>query len=145
MARREMETKIIEYSRYVATTHNIKISVAPAFHPEQSDPNRNIYMFTYTVMIENLGEHTAQLINRHWIVYSGEKKCADVKGEGVIGDQPILMPGESYRYTSGTSITEPVGMMWGSYTFQNENGDFFDVEIPKFDLMCGGLPEGLLN
>ncbi len=65
--------------------------------------------------------------------------------EGVVGDQPILMPGEVYRYTSGTSISDPVGAMLGSYTFQTETGEFFDVSIPKFELICSGIPDALLN
>jgi ApaG protein len=145
MARRELETKIIEYPPYVAITHGVKVAVAPAFHPMQSEPSRDLYMFTYTVTIENIGERAVQLLNRHWIVFSGERQCADVKGEGVIGEQPTLLPGEVYRYTSGTSITEPMGMMWGTYTFQSENGEFLYVEIPKFDLICSGLPEALIN
>lgn len=145
MARREIETKIFDYTAFAATTRGIKVSVIPAYHEDQSDPEGSLYIFTYTVSIENLGEEVAQLINRHWIVYSADRQCADVKGEGVVGDQPVLLPGEVYRYTSGTSINDPVGTMWGSYTFQSENGEFFDVQIPRFELVCTGVPEQLLN
>ncbi len=145
MARREIETKITDYNAFAATTRGIKVSVIPAYHEDQSDPERSLYIFTYTVSIENIGEKVAQLINRHWIVYSADKQCADVKGEGVVGDQPVLLPGEVYRYTSGTSINDPVGTMWGSYTFQSETGEFFDVQIPRFELVCTGVPEQLLN
>lgn len=130
---------------FTETTRGIKVSVVPAYHDDQSDPERNLYIFTYTVSIENVGDEVSQLINRHWLVYSAGIQCADVKGEGVIGDQPILLPGEVYRYTSGTSINDPVGSMHGSYTFQSEGGEFFDVQIPKFDLICTGIPECLLN
>ncbi len=145
MPRRESETKIIDNPPYSSVTKGIRVSVSPAFHPEQSDPAAGFYMFTYTIVIENISEQAVQLINRHWIVYSAEKQCADVKGEGVIGEQPILLPRERYHYTSGTSITDPIGSMWGSYTFRTQNGDFFDVEIPRFELECSGIPESLLN
>ncbi len=145
MARRDTETKIYDYNLFTETTRSVKISVIPVYHEDQSDPERNLYVFTYTVTIENTGDEISQLINRHWIVCSAGIQCADVKGEGVVGDQPILLPGEVYRYTSGTSINDPVGSMWGSYTFQTETGEFFDVSIPKFELICTGIPDSLLN
>ncbi len=145
MARREAETKIIDNTPYAAITHGIKVSAAPAFHPEQSDPSSGFYMFTYTIIIENLSDQAVQLINRHWMVFSGETQCADVKGEGVVGEQPLLLPRERYVYTSGTSITDPVGSMYGTYTFRGQNGEFFNVDIPKFFLECSGLPESMLN
>ena len=139
------ETKLYNYNVFSHITRGIKVSVVPAYHEDQSDPSRSLYIFTYTVTLENVGEEVCQLINRHWIVYSAGKQCADVKGEGVVGDQPILLPGEVYRYTSGTSISDPVGAMCGTYTFQTDKSEFFDVKIPKFELMCSGVPEILLN
>ncbi|MDZ4786447.1 MAG: Co2+/Mg2+ efflux protein ApaG [bacterium] len=142
---RNIETKVYDYQLYSKTTRGIKVSVVPAYHDDQSDPENGLFIFTYSVTLENIGEEISQLINRHWLVYSAGIQCADVKGEGVIGDQPILLPGEVYRYTSGTSINDPVGAMLGSYTFQTEKGDFFDVAIPRFELVCSSIPESLLN
>ncbi|MCB0317705.1 MAG: Co2+/Mg2+ efflux protein ApaG [Bdellovibrionales bacterium] len=121
---------------YSLITNHIKITVVPEYLTEHSDPKNNVYAFSYNVTIENLGSDTVQLINRHWIVFSGGIQFADVKGEGVIGLQPVLNPGDSFQYGSGSTIDDVHGSMHGTYTFQNENGEFFDVKIPRFDLIC---------
>ncbi|MCB9030393.1 MAG: Co2+/Mg2+ efflux protein ApaG [Deltaproteobacteria bacterium] len=140
-----METFFSTTETFTKTTNGVKVSVVAHYIDEQSDPEDEVYVFAYTITIENQTDDVIQLLNRHWIVFSGEEQCADVKGEGVVGEQPVLVPGEAYRYTSGTSIHDPVGVMHGSYTFQSENNDFFDVEIPRFELVCTKIPEMLLN
>lgn len=120
---------------YFKTTRGISIGVEPEFLTDQSDSSKNIYSFSYTVVFENLGVDAVQLINRHWRVFSGDRQLADVKGPGVVGENPILQPGEAYTYSSGATIADPIGMMSGSYTFRNEAGEFFDVEVPNFDLV----------
>ena len=121
---------------YILTTNQIKITVVPEYLAEHSDSKQEVYAFSYNVTIENLGSLAVQLINRHWIVFSGGSQFADVKGEGVVGLQPVLDPGDSFQYGSGSTINSPHGSMHGTYTFQNEDGEFFDVEIPQFDLIC---------
>ena len=120
---------------YSQTTKDIEVTVTPAFTPEQSDPARSVYSFSYTVTLVNKGRQIVQLLNRHWLVFSGMKQIADVKGEGVVGEQPILRAGESYRYTSGTVVVDSFGHMYGTYTFRSEAGEFFDVVIPRFNLL----------
>jgi len=122
-------------SRYVQTTRDVSIAVHPQFIPEQSNPQRNIYAFAYTIVMQNLGRDTVQLINRHWVIISDGKQFDDVKGEGVVGLQPLLRPGEEFRYTSGAIINHPVGGMYGTYTFRTPEREFFDVVIPNFDLI----------
>jgi len=102
---------------------------------ERSDVEAGVYVFTYEVIIENTGSDTIQLLNRHWVVISGGRQYADVKGDGVVGEQPILEPGNIFSYASFTVIAEAVGSMHGSYTFRSESGEFFDVAIPQFDLI----------
>lgn len=120
---------------YAQVTRDIKVSVVPSYLAEQSDPTSNIYAFNYKVTLENFGLEAAQLVNRHWKVFSGGKQIADVKGEGVVGEQPILAPGANYTYSSGTVINSTHGSMLGTYTFISEQKEFFDVEIPEFHLI----------
>lgn len=119
---------------YSKSTKDIQIEVVPEFLERESDVEQSAFAFAYTVTIRNNNQHTVKLINRHWIVLSGGKQIADVKGEGVVGQQPTLRPGEEFEYTSGTMIVDSVGSMHGTYTFQNEVGEFFDVSIPSFNL-----------
>jgi len=120
--------------------HDISISVKVFPVESESNISANVYAFAYTVMMENKGTSICQLVNRHWKVYSADRQIADVKGEGVVGQQPILRPLDSFEYTSWTLIQDPVGFMKGSYTFRSENGDFFDVEIEKFDFSFRDRP-----
>lgn len=122
-------------SMYSETTAGIRISVRPAPLQESSDPPRGVYAFSYTVKIENVGTVPAQLMERHWIIYSGGVQMAEVMGPGVVGEQPMLAPGESYEYTSGAVIQDPIGTMHGTYTFRAAGGREFEVTIPKFDLL----------
>lgn len=119
---------------YTKTTRNIQITVIPSYIEEQSDPKEGIYSFSYKVFIRNLGAEGVELVNRHWRVFSYEEQIADVKGEGVGGEQPLLEPGDEFIYSSWTTITAPYGSMQGQYTFISESGEFFDVEVPRFDL-----------
>jgi ApaG protein len=113
----------------------IKVSVRVVPAEKDSNIENNSFAFAYTVTIQNHTQVTCQLINRHWKVFSGDIQIADVKGEGVVGQQPVLRPMDSFEYTSWTLVNDPVGKMMGSFTFQSEEGDFFDVEIPSFELI----------
>ena len=110
------------------------ITVETAFVADQSDVEQNRYVFTYTIKIENTGNVTAQLISRHWIITDAVDKVQEVKGLGVVGEQPLLKPGEQFSYTSGTMLATPMGSMRGSYHLTAEDGIQFDVEIPPFSL-----------
>jgi ApaG protein len=114
--------------------YNITIKVRTAYIPEQSDPASDRYVFAYTVTIENTGTVAAQLISRHWIISDADNKVQEVRGLGVVGEQPFLRPGESFEYTSGTSMATPVGAMRGSYQMVAEDGQKFDAEITEFSL-----------
>ncbi len=114
--------------------YDIHIHVNTAYIPEQSDPESDRYVFAYTITIANTGTEAAQLISRHWIITDAENRIQEVRGLGVVGEQPFLRPGESFEYTSGTSLATPVGTMHGSYQMVSENGQKFDAEIPEFTL-----------
>jgi len=114
---------------------DISISVSTEFLPEQSETAKSLFAFSYTVRIVNEGKMTVQLLNRHWRVFSGGRQIADVKGEGVVGEQPILQPGEAFEYESGTLLHDPIGHMSGSYTFVDEYGTFFDIPIEEFSFI----------
>lgn len=115
-------------------TNKINIEVAPAYLKEQSDPVNNHYVFSYTVTIRNDGDQPARLLTRHWIITDGDGQVQEVRGDGVIGEQPHLQPGEGFQYTSGTFMNTPVGTMHGSYQMISDDGEAFDAEIPSFTL-----------
>ncbi|MCC0003104.1 MAG: Co2+/Mg2+ efflux protein ApaG [Methylobacteriaceae bacterium] len=119
---------------YKAITHDIQVTVLPNFLAEQSDPAQGRYFWSYTIEIANLGDTTAQLMSRHWIITDAEGRREEVKGPGVVGEQPILRPGDAFRYTSGCPLTTPSGIMAGTYRMVDENGRAFDVEVPAFSL-----------
>ncbi|HEX5676063.1 MAG TPA: Co2+/Mg2+ efflux protein ApaG [Azonexus sp.] len=114
--------------------YRIEIKPVPQFIPEQSDPDDSRYVFAYTITIRNLGELPAQLIARHWIITDANNEVQEVRGLGVIGNQPLLKPGESFEYSSGCSLATPVGTMKGSYQMVGEDGTRFEAEIPEFVL-----------
>ena len=114
--------------------YKIDIEVETRYVEEQSLPDQNHYVFTYTITIRNSGAVAAQLLRRHWIITDANNKVQEVKGEGVIGEQPHLKPGEHFRYTSGTMLETPVGSMRGSYHMIADDGVEFDAEIPVFTL-----------
>ena len=112
----------------------INISVKTEFIEERSNIQENTYFFSYTVMIENQGLQSVQLTSRHWIIENAHKEKFEVKGEGVVGEQPIIKPGGTFTYSSGTEIDTPIGSMSGSYHMVTEEGIEFDAKIPKFEL-----------
>lgn len=112
----------------------IQVEVKPAYIAGQSDPGNNHYVFSYTVTIRNEGDQPAKLLTRHWIITDGDGQVQEVKGEGVIGEQPYLKPGEGFQYTSGTFMSTPVGTMQGSYQMVADDGEKFDAVIPSFTL-----------
>ena len=114
--------------------YHISISVNTAYLADQSDPSSDRYVFAYTITIANTGTVAAQLISRHWITTDAENVTQEVKGLGVVGEQPLLRPGESFEYTSGTAMATPVGTMHGTYQMVAEDGNKFDAEIPMFTL-----------
>ncbi|HEY9097413.1 MAG TPA: Co2+/Mg2+ efflux protein ApaG [Thiobacillus sp.] len=116
------------------TKYHISINVDTTYLAEQSDPASDRYVFAYTISIANTGTVAAQLISRHWIITDAENVTQEVKGLGVVGEQPLLQPGESFEYTSGTAMSTPVGTMHGTYQMVAEDGIKFDAEIPKFTL-----------
>lgn len=114
--------------------YNILVSVETHYLEDRSDPSEDRFVFAYTITITNRGTMGAQLLRRHWIVSDSNERVQDVRGDGVVGEQPHLKPGESYRYTSGTVLETPVGTMEGSYQMVADDGTPFDAEIPLFVL-----------
>ncbi len=113
-----------------------EITIVPksAFLADESDPTKNQYVFAYTITITNTGTMTAKLVSRHWIITDSDARVQEVKGLGVVGQQPVLKPGESFEYTSGASIPTAVGTMRGTYQMVAEDGRSFDAPIPSFTL-----------
>jgi ApaG protein len=114
--------------------HNITVEVETSYIEGQSEPDDERYVFSYTITIRNEGGVPAQLISRHWLITDANGHTQEVRGEGVVGEQPNLKPGEGFQYTSGTMIATPVGSMRGEYQMVDENGDEFDAVIPTFTL-----------
>ncbi len=112
----------------------LTVVVEPHFVPDQSDPGKHQFVFAYKVRITNTGERPAQVISRHWIITDGDRGEHEVRGLGVVGQQPLLGPGETFEYTSGCPLKTPVGTMRGSYHCVGENGVPFEVEVPEFVL-----------
>lgn len=119
---------------YQKTTNAIQVTVKPFYLEEQSSPDEAHYVWAYWVRIENCGEETVQLRNRHWRITDAMGRVHEVRGDGVVGEQPVLEPGESFEYTSGTPLSTPSGIMVGSYGMVRDNGEAFDVDIPAFSL-----------
>lgn len=117
-----------------ANRHAVAVTVQTAFLAEQSDERQNRYVFAYTVTIRNVGSVAAQLISRHWIITDGDARVQEVRGLGVVGEQPLLNPGEQFEYTSGTVLATPVGSMRGSYQMTAADGTQFEAEIAPFVL-----------
>jgi len=114
--------------------YDITVSTRTTFIPDQSDADSGRYVFAYTITITNSGEVPAQLVSRHWIITDADAQVQEVRGAGVVGEQPYLLPRESFEYTSGTAIATPVGTMRGSYQMVAEDGTKFDAPIPEFTL-----------
>ena len=125
---------------HVMATYQFKVEVHPQYLPEQSDPDEDLYVFAYTIVITNTGDTTAQLISRTWHINDANGVHEKVSGLGVVGHQPLLKPGQAFEYTSGTRLRTPTGTMHGSYFCVAEDGEKFDVDIPMFVL--DALSEG---
>ncbi|HLO75712.1 MAG TPA: Co2+/Mg2+ efflux protein ApaG [Magnetospirillum sp.] len=119
---------------YTETTRGITVTVQPVFLDDQSAPADGHYVWAYRVRIENNGATTVQLKRRHWKITDALGRVQEVEGAGVVGEQPVLHPGESYEYTSGTPLTTPSGIMMGTYRMESDEGETFDVSIPAFSL-----------
>lgn len=114
--------------------YRIAVEAVAEFIPEQSDPQENRYVFAYHITVSNTGEVAAQLISRHWVITDGSGKVQEVRGQGVIGEQPVIAPGERFQYSSGCGLETPVGTMHGSYQMIAEDGHRFEAPIPPFVL-----------
>jgi ApaG protein len=130
-------------NRYVATTRSIKVQVQPTYLDDQSSPEENYYVWAYQVRIENLGMETVQLLNRHWKITDAHGRVQEVRGPGVVGEQPVLGPGESFDYTSACPLSTPSGIMVGSYEMETRDGELFDIAIPAFSLDSPHQPRRL--
>jgi ApaG protein len=119
---------------YAETTRSITVTVKPYYLEDQSSPGEHHYVWAYHVRIENRGGQTVQLRRRHWRITDGHGRLHEVRGAGVVGAQPVLAPGESFEYTSGTPLSTPSGIMVGSYEMETEHGENFEVAIPAFSL-----------
>jgi ApaG protein len=119
---------------YTETTHDIRIAVRPIYLDEQSEPEEDRYVWAYQIRIENMGGETVQLLNRYWHITDAGGRVQEVRGPGVVGEQPVLAPGEAFEYTSGCPLATPSGIMVGNYEMQGDDGRRFEVQIPAFSL-----------
>lgn len=119
---------------YQQITRHISITVTPQFLDHQSEPDQGRFVWAYTISLENLSGETVKLLTRHWIITDGLGRRQEVKGDGVIGEQPTLRPGDKFEYTSGCPLTTPSGVMSGQYGMINDSGEGFEITIPAFSL-----------
>lgn len=119
---------------YKETTHSIEVTAEPYFLEDQSSPDDNHYVWAYHIQIHNQGAETVQLLTRHWRITDASGRVQEVQGAGVVGEQPILKPGEAYEYTSGCPLSTPSGIMVGTYEMVTPSGKRFDVQVPAFSL-----------
>ena len=119
---------------YRAVTRRIEVTVEPNFLPDRSSPERSRYFWSYTIVITNTGDETVQLRTRRWIITDANGRQQEVRGEGVVGEQPVIAPGEHFEYTSGVPLSTASGFMTGSYEMQSETGERFEIEVPTFSL-----------
>ena len=123
----------------IPTGHKIRVDVETSYLDEQSDPREQRYVFAYTITIRNEGEVPAKLLTRHWIITDANGRVQEVRGDGVVGEQPYLKPGQGFRYSSGVVLETPVGTMQGSYQMIADDGAQFDAPIPAFRLAKPGM------
>lgn len=128
---------------YQETTRGIRIAVQPLYLDDQSDPSQSHFVWAYQVTITNEGVETVQLLTRHWKITDSAGRTQEVRGPGVVGEQPVLKPGDSYEYASGTPLSTPSGIMVGSYQMQCTGGETFDAQIPAFSLDSPHQPAAL--
>jgi ApaG protein len=121
-------------SAYRAVTRKIEVRVTPRFLPDRSSPENGYFFWAYTIKLTNLGRETVQLETRHWRITDAQGRMQEVRGEGVVGEQPVLEPGGNFEYTSGVPLPTPSGFMTGSYGMVTAAGERFDIDIPAFSL-----------
>jgi ApaG protein len=121
-------------SMYRAVTRDIEVTVSPKFLPERSAPEKGHFFWSYTIAITNHGDRTVQLMTRYWHITDAQGRVQEVRGAGVVGEQPVLEPGESFEYTSGVPLPTSSGFMTGSYGMVTGEGEHFDIEVPAFSL-----------
>jgi ApaG protein len=119
--------------------HKIGIEVETSYLEDQSEPRERRYVFSYTITIRNEGEVPAKLLTRHWVITDANGRVQEVRGDGVVGEQPYLKPGQGFRYSSGAVLETPVGAMQGSYQMVDDDGTTFDAQIPAFRLAMPGM------
>ena len=119
---------------YSHTKHHIKVTVSPLYLEEQSDPLESHYVWAYTIQLENNGEQTVQLLNRYWHITDANGRVQEVRGAGVVGEQPVLEAGDHFQYTSGAALKTPSGIMTGNYEMAGKDGKRFLIDIPTFSL-----------
>ena len=128
------KTPVRESKKYARTTRAIAVTVEPTYLEDQSSPEDNHYVWAYHVEIENQGTETVQLLTRHWSITDSGGNVQEVRGDGVVGEQPVLQPGGRFEYTSGTPLPTPSGIMVGTYQMETETGERFEVGVPAFSL-----------
>ena len=119
---------------YRAVTREIEVKASPRFLPERSSPENGYFFWAYTITLTNLGRETVQLKTRHWCITDAQGRLQEVRGAGVVGEEPVLKPGENFEYTSGVPLPTPSGFMTGSYGMVSAEGEPFDIAIPTFSL-----------
>ena len=122
-----------------AITEGVEVSVESFYLSDHSAPEDDRYVYAYRIRLQNRSPHTVQLLRRHWIITDGNGEVNEVKGEGVVGEQPVLEPGGEYEYTSGSHLKSPIGTMHGTYQMVTKSGELFDVTIPCFSLEVPGV------
>lgn len=125
---------------YRAVTRNIEVTVTPKFLPDRSAPDKSQFFWAYTIEISNNGPETVQLKTRYWHITDAMGRVQEVRGAGVVGEEPVLQPGESFEYTSGVPLPTPSGFMTGSYGMITDDGERFDIDIPTFSLDSAHAP-----
>ena len=128
---------------YRAITQSIEVCAEPSYLPGQSEPEAAHFVWAYQITITNNSPDTVQLVSRYWHITDETGRVQEVRGEGVVGEQPVLKPGDSYSYTSGCPLSTPSGIMFGRYTMRGPRGAFFDVDIPAFSLDLPGAATNL--
>ena len=124
--------------KYSSVTRSIRVSVEPTYLEDQSNPDDSHYVWRYEVQIENRGDSTVQLLNRYWRITDANGQIKEVRGPGVVGKQPVLRPGQRFKYASGTPLSTPSGFMVGTYEMVAESGEHFEISIPAFSLDTPG-------
>jgi ApaG protein len=122
-----------------STAHRILVDVVTRYIEDQSSPGDERFVFTYTITIRNEGDSPARLLRRHWVITDANGKVQEVTGDGVVGEQPYLLPGQGFRYSSGAILETPVGSMQGSYQMVDDDGEHFDAPIKPFSLAMPGM------